>query len=141
MFTVMNVLVVGAAVVAGLVIYLIVRQTRAWRRRRWNKRRAINLYEALEASVAGEKPSTKRKSTEQEELDRLLQEVIEAKRSQAKRERLAELSRQEDLERQAIASIQSVAPMATTQKKVSRPQVSIEEEVRMRIEGTWKEDA
>lgn len=141
MFTVMNVLVVGAAVVAGLVIYLIVRQTRAWRRRRWNKRRAINLYEALEASVAGEKPSTKRKSTEQEELDRLLQEVIEAKRSQAKRERLAELSRQEDLERQAIASIQSVAPMATTQKKASRPQVSIEEEVRMRIEGTWKEDA
>jgi hypothetical protein len=159
-----NGLVIGAAIILVLVVWFCTRHitkllNERQRRKRayWNKHRHTELnslelrervHEARRRSHASwwkKVFKTKRMKAEvdevDQELEQLLEEVLQAGREKAKKARLAELSRQEDLEREALDSVMKAMGSATRKAPTKSEPLSIEEEVRQRLNGTYKGDA
>lgn len=159
-----NGLVIGTAIILVLVVWFCTRHvTRLWKehqkrkRAYWNKHRHTELsYTELRGRVWDMRKQsrmdrwkrvlrTKKKNAEvdqvEQELEQLLEEVIQAGREKAKRARLAELSRQEDLEREALDSVMKAMGSVTRKAPTKSEPLSIEEEVRQRLNGTYKGDA
>lgn len=159
-----NGLVIGTAIILVLVVWFCTRHiTKLWKehqkrkRAYWNKHRHTELnplelrervHEARKRSHAGWRKKvfkTKKMRAEvdevNQELEQLLEEVIQAGREKAKRARLAELSRQQDLEQEAVDSVMKAMGSVTRKAPTKSEPLSIEEEVRQRLNGTYKGDA